>query len=106
VADEILRRSRVRPRVVFEIGNIDSILSSVVRTGTPTLLPTIVLGGREGLGLRAIPLAGKNIRPIDFGLLWPSASSASPAALALASSLKAVLARAGPRTAREPRPRR
>jgi LysR family cyn operon transcriptional activator len=103
--DEIFRRSRVRPRIVFEIGNIDSVLSTVVRAGTPTLLPAIVLRGREALGLRAIPLAGKT-RHIDFGLLWPVASSASPAALAVAASLKAAIMGAGPRSGREPRPRR
>ena len=88
--DEIFRRARVRPRVAFEIDSIDSVLASVVRAGTPTLLPAIVLRGREALGLRAIPLAGKT-RRIDFGLLWPSASSASPAALAVAASLKAAI---------------
>ena len=101
-ADEILRRTRVRPRVAFEIDNIDSVLTSVVRAGTPTLLPAIVLRGREALGLRAIALAGKT-RPIDFGLLWPRASSASPAALALAASLKAAIKGAGSRGGRESR---
>ncbi|HEV8094369.1 MAG TPA: LysR substrate-binding domain-containing protein [Burkholderiales bacterium] len=97
-ADEIFRRSRVRPRVVFEIDSIDSVLLSVLRAGTPTLLPAIVLRGREALGLRAVPLAGKT-RHIDFGLLWSSASSASPAALAVAASLKAVITKARSRSA-------
>ena len=89
--DEVFRGAGVRPRVVFEIGSIDSVLASVARAGTPTLLPAIALRGREALGLRAIPLAGKPWR-IDFGLLWPSASSASPAARALAGCLVAALA--------------
>jgi len=101
-ADEIFRRSRVRPRVVFEIDSIDSVLASVVRAGTPTLLPAIVLRGREALGLRAIPLAGKT-RRIEFGLLWPSASSASPAARAVAASLKAAIMAARPRSRRKSR---
>lgn len=104
-AEEIFRRSRVRPRVVFEIGNIDPVLSTVQRAGTPTLLPAMVLQGREALGLRAIPLAGK-ARRIDFGLLWPSASSASPAALAVAASLKAAIMVSGPQSRRQPRARR
>ena len=99
-ADEIFRRARVRPRVVFEIDSIDSVLLSALRAGTPTLLPAIVLRGREALGLRAIPLAGKT-RHIDFGLLWSAASSASPAALAVAASLKAVIAEARSRSGRK-----
>jgi LysR family cyn operon transcriptional activator len=88
--DEIFRRSRVRPRVVYEIGNIDSVLSSVARTGAPTVLPAIVLRGREALGLQAVPLAGRS-RRIEFGLLWPRGSRAGPAALAVARALKATL---------------
>jgi len=89
-ADEYLRRVRVRPKVVFEIDNIDSVLACVRRVGTPTLLPPIVLRGREGLGLRAIPLSGTGLR-IDFGILWPRASQPSPAALLVADALKASL---------------
>lgn len=100
--DEVFRRSRVRPRVVFEIGNIESVLSSVVSAGTATLLPAIVLRRREALGLRAIPLTGKS-RRMDFGLLWPSASSASPAALAVAASLKAAIKGRRPDKRRVPR---
>jgi len=104
-ANDVFRRSKVHPRVVFEIGNIDSVMATVVRAGTPTLLPAIVLRGREALGLRAVPLAGKN-RQIDFGLLWPSASSASPAALALAAALKAAISGVEPRLKPDPAVRR
>lgn len=97
--DEIFRRAGVRPRVVFEIGSIDSVLATVACAGTPTLLPAIVLRGRKTLGLRAVPLAGRS-KPIEFGLLWPGAGSNSPAALALAASLKAVI---GAHRARSPR---
>lgn len=104
-ANDVFRRAKVRPRVVFEIGNIDSVMATVVRAGTPTLLPAIVLRGRESLRLRAVPLAGKT-RQIDFGLLWPIASSASPAALALAAALKAAFRGAGPQLERHPAPHR
>lgn len=103
--DEVLRRSKVHPRVAFEIDSIDSVLATVVRAGMPTLLPAIVLRGREALGLRAIPLIG-NTRRLEFGLLWPSAGAVSPAARAVAASLKAAIMAAGPRSGREPRPRR
>jgi LysR family cyn operon transcriptional activator len=89
-ADELLRRARARPRVAYEIGSIDSVLATVARVGTPTLLPAVALRGRESLGLRALPLAGRT-RPIDFGLLWPAASARSPAALAVAAALKEAL---------------
>jgi LysR family transcriptional regulator, cyn operon transcriptional activator len=92
--DEIFRRARTRPRVVFEIGNIDSVLSSVVSSRAATVLPAIVLRGRDALGLRAIPLNGKG-RRMEFGLLWPAASSASPAARAVAASLKSALKEGG-----------
>jgi LysR family cyn operon transcriptional activator len=93
---EVFRRLQMRPKVAFEIDSIDALLTCVARAGTPTILPAIVLRGREALGLRAIPLTGK-LRNIEFGLLWLSASSASPAALAVASTLKEfILQTAGP----------
>lgn len=89
-ADEILRHAKVHPKVVFEIDNIDAVLSSVVRAKMPTLLPAIVLRGRELSSLRAIPLAGKT-RKMEFGLMWPATSAHSPGALAVATSLKAAV---------------
>jgi len=84
---EFFRHSRIRPKVAFEIDSIDAVLSCVASAGTPTILPAIVLRGHEALGLRAIPLT-RNLRNIEFGLLWLTASSASPAALAVAAALK------------------
>lgn len=89
-ADEVLRYAKVHPKVVFEIDNIDAVLSCVMRSKMPTLLPAIVLRGRDLKSLCAIPLAGKT-RKMEFGLLWPSASAASPAALAVANALKAAI---------------
>jgi LysR family cyn operon transcriptional activator len=99
-AEELFRRARVRPRVAFEIDSVGAALGCVLRAGTPTLLPAIVLRGREVLRLRAIPLAGKVPR-IDFGLLWPSSGAASPAASVLAGALKAIVA-GGARSAHGP----
>lgn len=89
-ADQVMRQAKVRPRVAFEIDSIDAVLSSVVRAGTPTLLPAIVLLGREESDLRVVPIADRT-RKNDFGILWASASSASPAALAVAASLNAAV---------------
>jgi LysR family transcriptional regulator, cyn operon transcriptional activator len=89
-ADELMRRHGVRPKVVYEIDNIDSVLAAAARADTPTILPAIVLRGRKALGLRAVPIAAKGAR-MQFGLLWPLASSASPAALTVAAVLRALL---------------
>ncbi|HEV8261912.1 MAG TPA: LysR substrate-binding domain-containing protein [Burkholderiales bacterium] len=88
--DKYFRNLRMHPKVAFEIDSIDALLTSVARAGTPTILPAIVLRGREALRLRAIPLA-RNLRSIDFGLLWPSGSTVSPAALAVGAILKDLL---------------
>jgi LysR family transcriptional regulator, cyn operon transcriptional activator len=89
-ADVVLLQARVHPRVSFEIDSIDAVLSSVLHAGIPTLLPAIVLRGREMPGLRAIPLAGKT-RQMEFGILWPGANNPDPATLAVASALKASM---------------
>lgn len=86
-AAEFFRHSRMRPKVAFEIDSIDGLLNCVASAGTATILPVIVLRGRESLRLKAIPLTG-NLRKIEFGMLWRSERSASPAALALAAALK------------------
>ena len=103
-ADEVLRQAKVHPKVMFEIDNIDAALSSVVRAKMPTLLPAIVLRGRELSSLRAIPLAGKT-RKMEFGLLWPSVSATSPAALVVATALKAAIKAAEPSEAQDAKSR-
>ncbi len=89
-ADDVLRSAHVHPKVIFEINNIDAVLSSIVRAKVPTLLPAVVLQGRTLPSLRAIPLSGKT-RKMEFGLVWPSADEANPAAIAIAAALKSAL---------------
>lgn len=86
-ADLVLSTARVHPRVMFEIDSIDAVLSSVLHAGVPTLLPAIVLRGRDIPGLRAIPLAGKT-RQMEFGILWPGSNQPDPAIAAVAAALK------------------
>ncbi len=88
--DEFFRISRIRPRVAFEIDSIDALLTSVASAGTPTILPGIVLRGRDALRLRAIPLTG-NVRNIQFGILSTSTGTASPAAFAVAAVLRTLV---------------
>lgn len=89
-ADAVLHHAHVHPRIMFEIDSIDSVLATVVLAGIPTLLPEIVLRGRNMSALRAVPLAGKT-RRMDFGILWPASSTPDAAALAIAESLRAVV---------------
>jgi LysR family cyn operon transcriptional activator len=89
-ADAVLMHAKVHPRVAFEIDSIDAVLSSVVTAGIPTLLPAIVLRGRDMQELRAIPLAGKT-RHMEFGILWPASNNSDPATLAIAAALKAAV---------------
>jgi len=89
-ADALLLHARVYPHVAFEIDSIDAALSSVMQAGIPTLLPAIVLRGRETRGLTAVPLAGRT-RRMDFGILWPAADGVEPACLIVAAALKASL---------------
>jgi LysR family cyn operon transcriptional activator len=85
--DDVLRRSRVRPRVVCEINTIDSTLATVLSAGLPTLLPPIVLQGRKPLGLRAVTVVGKG-KGIEFGLFWARGADPSAAAREFAGFLR------------------
>jgi LysR family cyn operon transcriptional activator len=80
----------VRLRIMFELDSISSILSSVSEIGLATLLPAIVLEGRGIREITAVRLAHRAPR-LDFGILWPAASEAAPAALAVANSLQETI---------------
>jgi LysR family cyn operon transcriptional activator len=98
-ADTVLLHARVHPRVMFEIDSIDAVLSSVDQAGIPTLLPAIVLRGRDIAGLRAVALKGRT-RQMEFGILWPASNSSDPATLAITAALKASMKAAAPARAR------
>lgn len=83
----IFYRAKLRPEIAFEIGMIDSTLKTVLNARIPTVLPPIVLKGREALGLRAVKLLSR-VRPMQFGLIWPNVSAISPAARVFAELLK------------------
>jgi LysR family transcriptional regulator, cyn operon transcriptional activator len=96
-ADDVLLHARVHPRIAFEIDSIDSVLSTVVQAGIPTLLPELAVCGRNISALRAIPLAGRT-RHMEFGILWPATNTPDPAALEIAAALKALAQGEGLRT--------
>ncbi|HEU4654715.1 MAG TPA: LysR substrate-binding domain-containing protein [Steroidobacteraceae bacterium] len=89
-AEAVLLHARVHPRVTFETDSIDTVLASVLHTGVPTLLPEIVLRGREMPGLKAVSISDKT-RAIDFGILWPAANNVDPATKAIADALKHLI---------------
>lgn len=96
---------KLRPRVAFEIATIDSTLMTVLRARMQTVLPPIVLRGRESLGLRAVRLKD-GMKPIAFGLLTPREHPLSPAAQMFADLVKASLAEEAPPKGRRSRPPR
>jgi DNA-binding transcriptional LysR family regulator len=94
LVEDTFHRVKARPRVGFEIATIDSTLMTVVRARMQTILPPIVLKGRESFGLRAIRMTG-GVKPIAFGLLTPRESRSSPAARKFAEIVKSTVARNG-----------
>jgi LysR family transcriptional regulator, cyn operon transcriptional activator len=68
MSDEICRKHQVRPRTIAEINAIETLLRSLAPLEAAALMPSIVLQGRNGLGLKALPLQGKNLA-LDIGLL-------------------------------------
>jgi LysR family transcriptional regulator, cyn operon transcriptional activator len=90
LVDAIFHGAKRRPNVAFETGTIDAAMHTVLRAGTPTLLPPIVLKGRETLGLRAVQIAG-GPQPVAFGLLTPRDTVPSPAARAFIELLERTI---------------
>jgi LysR family cyn operon transcriptional activator len=88
--DDVLRRAKVQVRRAHEIDTLDSTLCTVVATGRATILPPIVLHGREHLGLVSRPLTGRR-RALAFGIVRPE-SDLAPAARAFTEALRAHLA--------------
>lgn len=91
LVEGLYERVKLRPKIAFEISTIDSALHTVVHSGIPTILPPIVLKGREALHLRSIKLTGSN-RKIDFGLIFARGSKPIPAVAEFVSALRAVMA--------------
>lgn len=81
MVDETLRRANVRARVAFELDTIDALVRTSARCAMPTLLPSIVLEGREMLGLVAIPVTNWTPK-LEFGLFWQRDADPAPAARA------------------------
>lgn len=90
LVEEAFRRAKVRPKVGFEIDTIEALLGITIHSGMPTILPGVVLDGREGLGLRAVPIAGSTPR-IEFALMWPGTGKSDQATRIFAEILRQVV---------------
>lgn len=84
---DAFRAARVLPRVALEIDTIDALLATVVEGGLCTLLPSVVLEGREALGLRALKLDGWGL-DLELGLVWPGSGTVSAPARLFAEFLR------------------
>lgn len=89
LVEEAFRRAKVRLKVGFEIDTIEALLSITVQSGMPTILPSVVLDGRAGHGLHAVPISGSTPR-IEFALMWPGDGKADQAAKIFSEILREV----------------
>lgn len=88
LTDATLASAGVEPPCAIEMDSIEAILATVGRGLGAALLPRVVLGDRAGL--RAIPIEGAELRA-RVGLFWRKGSVRSPAAVAFAESVAAVI---------------
>lgn len=84
---QVFRAARVLPRVALEIDTIDALLATVVSSGLCTLMPSVVLEGRESLGLRSVKLDGWGTG-LDLGIVWPKEAPPGGPAQAFAKILR------------------
>ncbi len=102
MVDESLRRANVRARIAFELDTIDALVRASARCGMPTLLPSIVLEGRETLGLVAVPVSSWTPK-LELGLFWQRDADPAPAARAFGELMRQHVgapAKTGPRRAK------
>lgn len=87
LTDAAFRESRVLPRYAFEVDTVESVLTTALETNLCTLMPRVVLSGREHLQLRALKVKDW-ARTHEFGLIWPGNGPAGSAANAFATHLR------------------
>ncbi|MBK6939169.1 MAG: LysR family transcriptional regulator [Planctomycetes bacterium] len=87
MTDEALRRANVRARIAYELETIDTLLRTTFRCNTATLVPSVVLDGREDLDLVAIPVSSWTPR-LELGLIWLKSARPAPAPRAFAELIR------------------
>jgi hypothetical protein len=70
--DQLFRSQGLRPRVQLEIDRVEALLATVALSGTPTVLPAVVLDRAPGSSppLRSVALAGAADAPVALGVVW------------------------------------
>ncbi len=92
LTNDAFRAARVLPRIALEVDTIDALLATVVEANLATLMPSVVLEGRESLGLTAVPLAGFG-RELEFGIVRPAHAAPSAPVEAFVQRLREVVAK-------------
>jgi LysR family cyn operon transcriptional activator len=87
LTDSAFRAARVLPRYAFEVDTVESTLATVIASNLCTLMPGVVLQGREHLGLRALKLKDWG-EHYELGLIWPGEGPSDAAGRAFARYLR------------------
>jgi LysR family cyn operon transcriptional activator len=90
LTSEAFRVARVLPKIGLEVDTIDALLATVVESRLCTLMPSVVLEGREALGLRALTLDGWG-KTLELGIVWPGKGQAGAPARMFAEFLRESL---------------
>ncbi len=87
LTNQRFRTARIVPHVSLEVDTIDALLATVVASGLCTIMPGVVLEGRESLGLRAIGIEDFGAA-LELGIVWPRDTKAGAAATMFAELLR------------------
>lgn len=94
MTDEMCRNYRIRPRTIAEINSIETLLRALGPLQAIALMPRISLGAAASLGLKLIPLEGRNLA-LEIGLLRLVDSGTNSLVAAFTKLAKAVVPRIG-----------
>ncbi|HEX4668333.1 MAG TPA: LysR substrate-binding domain-containing protein [Chthoniobacterales bacterium] len=94
MTDEMCRNGRIRPRTIAEINSIETLLRSLAPLQAVGLMPRISLGDAATLGLKSIPLEGRNLA-LEIGLLRLVGSGTNSLVAAFIKLAKAVVPKVG-----------
>ena len=96
MTDEMFCSYRIRPRTIAEINSIETLLRSLGPLQAAGLMPRISLREAGNLGLKSIPLEGKNLE-LEIGLMRLVDSGTNNAVAAFTRLAKAIVPKMVPR---------
>jgi LysR family cyn operon transcriptional activator len=94
MTDEMCRNYRIRPRTIAEINSIETLLRALGPLQAIALMPRISLGAAASLGLKLIPLEGRNLA-LEIGLLRLVDSGTNSLVAAFTKLAKAIVPKIG-----------